>query len=632
MRVPIKTEELEGWRRRLERSARRLEDEGHLDKWRKIRNAYRGVAENQEDGVSNDIQYILSSANAILPTIVAQDPFVHVRPRKEDSKGSASTQQAAINWVWKRTRTTSKVRDQALYSLLYGIGVLRAEYDSHDFTQPHYDTGPEQKPPDDDTLTPEQRADLMDAASMVSFVDDPDDMPRCRLVQPWCLLVPDGFSELNEMDWVAEMHLFRPEDLRHDYMGRFRVPKGLKATHTRTSGIPTKVDKAGLKRGEAEYVAVYEIHYWRRDRRKRGQLQRMKLWLLADHGDLTESVLLHEKDESPVVGYPYTVLRFARDPSDFYATHVADLQSIMTITEQLNDSIRYMINHHKQQRVRLYLAAKDIIDDEAVAEGIRDGQDGDVIAIDTGGRALGEVFSILPEAAPSSETSYLLSILEKLVLEISGVGVLQRGGTLKKGGTATEASIANQGFQSRSAIRLDAVDQVIEDLASMYLAFLRRFWEEPRYIRVVGEDAFVEFNSADIEGNYDVEIVSGSTLPTDPATEQQALMGLSQFIVQNMQAIQALGASGVVPPDQVAALAQEMLREAFSAFRMDQKSLRGALAQLAGTGVAKAASAAANSPMGGQPIEGNGDDGGGASLAGSGPRGGGPGVIPLMRP
>ncbi len=630
MRLPIKDDHLEMWRRRLETAVKRLEQEGHLDKWRKIRAAYRGE-EAAPDDEANNIQYILSTANSILPTIVAEDPFIHIRPRRPGDKRGATIAQAAVNFVWKRSRTTRVLQDAALYALLYGIGPIRTEYDAHDFVAPTFDSGGTKEVPGGDQLDPDQRADLMEAQSMVAFNDDPNDMPRARLVAPWSLLVPDGFASLTEMDWVGEMHMFRPDDLRHDYAKRFRVPKGLQATHVRVNGIPKRLSRGEINKGEAEYVAVYEIFYWRRKRS--GEMQRTKLWLLADHGHLQEAVLAHEDDLSPVVGYPYTVLRFATDPGDFYATTVADLQAIMTLTESLNSSINHMLQHNRQQRERVYLVAKEILEQEGVSDGIANAEDGDCIGIDTGGRAIADVFAILPEARQPGDTSYLISTLDKLVLEISGVGVLQRGGMQRKGATATEASIANQGFQSRSAIRLARVDEAIEDVAGHYLAFIREFWEEPRYISVVGgEEDFVTFTSSEIEGQYDVDIQSGSTLPTDPGSEQQALVGLASFLGQNLGMLLPLVQQGILPKDVIT----EFIREAFSAFRMDQKALAGPLAGLANataTATAPAAGGGGGAPgAGGPPGPGQGDDGSGNSLAGSGPRPGpGAGPMPVLQ-
>ena len=131
----------------------------------------------------------------------------------------------------------------------------------------------------------------------------------------------------------------------------------------------------------------------------------------------------------------------------------------------------------------------------------------------------------------------------------------------------------------------------------------------------MGDDEFISFTASDIQGMYDVNIQAGSTIPTDPAEEQRAFMGLLQTIQGVAATLAPLVQGGVLPPDAI----QNFMDQSFRVWRQDKRALVGALSQL--QGAAMGAGAAAEPPTEEAGVQDVGMAEGGAPLAGAGPRG-----------
>jgi len=639
--TPIPEEQILSWRERL-RASEELIENRHLPVWRKVLQDYSGELYEDDDlpGLTLDsferVNYLLATSNAILPTIIGQSPSIRVRPRRPQDADSAKTAQYALNWCWHTIKATDTTRQIALDTLLFGVGVGKVGFDPSGsyWTADDYDTGPDIPSPEsveDPDLDERVLKDVL--AEQGIFTDEPQDKPTLTRVCPWNLLLPSGYYRLEDCPWVAERLVVRLEDLRADK--RFRVPKELSADAYLETEVPKDLmnpdrDNIHVDPGfEPEYVIVYELRYWKRMRD--GSMKRYVLWLLrsGDVPDVKDSVLRHIPDPLEMRGYPYESLHFVRSPQDFHSTKISDLAAIQPLSDSLNSMWRNMIELHElngQLRGK-FLVAAGSLEDGRLSQLLNSGVRGAVQEVNVGLRVQDAVMP-LPEAHQPSDTPMVMTSLSRLMHEISGVDVYQRGGVGRKGTTATEVATANAGFQSRITIRLNAIEAFIEGSAGKMLSLMRQFWDEARWIRVVGdrgEDGFVRFSSDDIQGVYDVEIEAGSTVPTDPAEEQVAHMGLLQAIQQTVGVLAPMIQQGLLPADSMA----NFIDRAFTIYQQDRRSLVGPLASLQQA----TQSAMTPTPPAGAPAEdvsaGNGmDPSSGASLAGSGPRPGPGGIAP----
>lgn len=632
--MELTASEVSDWLEKIEESERLLE-ENHLPYWRSIQNDYSAQAGDidqfsslhYEDADSVKINFLLANANTILPGVIAANPHIYVKPRRPADKDSARIAESALNYVWREIDGNKVVRAAVLDVLLFGIGFVKAGYEGSDsfYTEEDYDTGPEKVMPEEENgLTGEQQRRLRGFMSqdLISFDDGPDDNPTLHRIAPWDLIIPPGYSELKQCPWVCERMIVRLEDLKRD--DRFNIPDDLQADSWLSEAVPASLSGQSASNSLAqpettpEYVTLYEVRYWST---AEDGLRRQVMWLIRNSGtgDAKDSLVRHIEDPIEMKGYPYEVLRFVDVPNNFYSTRVSDMASVKEIADRLNEEWDYVLRHHRLSSRRKFVAAPGALESGQLAALLESSEDMDVAELPASVARIQDAIMLLPEAPPPSTTPMVLSGLSKLMYEISGIDSFQRGGSSRKGTTATEVAIASAATRGRVGIRLEATERFVSSLARKMLSIVRQYWDDIRYLRIDGsdgEDEFVSFTASDIQGMFDVDVMAGSTIPTDPAEEQRAFMGLLQTIQGVVATMAPLVQSGLVPPDAI----QKFMDQAFKVWRQDKRALVGPLSQM--QGMAMSAGAAAQEAEG-APQEGVRDVGmteEGETLAGAGPR------------
>ncbi len=622
-KIQLTLDEIQTWHSRIS-SAEEWLEENVLPAWKKTLEDY--TSEREHEGLvygGDDVpefNFLLATANVIVPSIVSADPYVRFHPRRPGDEEGARMGEAAVNYVFREIGIKDKVQDIVLDALLYNLGFSKVGYDPSGafLLEEDYDTGPEQFEEEEGQMTPDARRALMKAmaAEDVPFEEGPSDNPTVERVAPWNMLLPSGYDDIQKCPWIAERMTVRLDDLRMDE--RFKLPKNLDADSWMSTGVPEnyayKEDQIfGLNDGDAEYITVYEIRYWARTK---AGLRRRVMWMVREQEgvDTGETVIRHINDPLSVRGYPYQMLRFNRVPGLLYATKVAEIASVREIAERLNEEWGILLRHHRISSRRKWVGLPGILEDGQLAGLLESDQDMEVAELPANVGDIRNALMLLPEAAPPSTTPMVLQGLQRLMYEISGVDVYQRGGVGRKGTTATEVAVAAQGSSNRATTRLGVVERFTEAIARQVLSIIRQYWDEPRYMRVTGatgENEFVSFSSSDISGMYDVLVEAGSTIGKDPGTEQQAFMGLLQTIQATVGSLVPLVQSGMASPDTI----KNFVDKAFSIWQADKRMLMQPLAALQA-----AASPAAPSPAGGPSLEsveaGRGMGGQGESLAG----------------
>ena len=328
-------------------------------------------------------------------------------------------------------------------------------------------------------------------------------------------------------------------------------------------------------------------------------------------------------------GYPYEQLKFIEVPNEFYSTHVSDLATVQGISQRLNDEWAYILRHHRLSSRRKFVAAPGALESGQLSGLLESDEDMAVAELPASVARIQDALMLLPEAPPPSTTPMVLQGLSKLMYEISGIDSFQRGGASRKGTTATEVAIASAATRGRVGMRLEATENLVSNIARKLLAIIRQYWDDVRYLRIdgdSGDDQFVSFTASDIQGYFDVNIQAGSTIPTDPAEEQRAVMGRLQTIQGVAATMAPIVQSGLMPPDAI----QKFIEQAFKVWRQDKRVLVGPLSQLQGAAMSVGAATQAAE---GAPEEGVQDVGMGAqgeALAGTGPREVGPSPESIM--
>lgn len=97
---------------------------------------------------------------------------------------------------------------------------------------------------------------------------------------------------------------------------------------------------------------------------------------------------------------------------------------------------------------------------------------------------------------------------------------------------ATAISYLQEEDDSMLSNTISSIEEGVEKLGKHFLVIVNQFWELPRTIRVTGSDGMYEsyvLKGADISGNTDLNIQSGSAMPRSRAAKQAFIMELGKL-------------------------------------------------------------------------------------------------------
>jgi len=612
----------------IQASEKRINDE-HRARWERITAVYEGKSRAEAAGFSGlddarevNFNFLLSTANTVVPSILSTDPYIEFRSRAKTDEDSAQVAEAGVNYAYAAGRANDSVADIVLDVLLYSAGVGKVVYNPAANVTPvlHYDTDAQIEMEEDDGLTSLIEEELGD---LLPYGDDGIDIPTLERVPLWNFLFPEGFDDINKCPWVAHKLLVRLEDLRA-FPG-FRVAPGITANDSVMSPAAGYIGEAMASyvasQGPA-FVTLYEMHYWIR---KGTRLSRRILWLLDNtSAEGFDRVVRHVADDSGMRGYPFVMLRTARVPGKMYEPRISDLATIQPIAERLNDELAAVLRHHRQASKQKYAAAPGALSgDSNFADMITSDADLDVAELPSQMADVRAALQLVPIAAMPSDVPFILQMLQRMMYEIGGVDVFQRGGVARKGTTATEVAVASQGFQNRANVRKRAVQKFVEDISRRYLDCMRQHWTTPVWVRATGNDEYLEVSADKMRGAFDISAHVTDFDPDDQKNELQAFTGLLQTIAATTQTIVPLVQAGQLPEDTI----QRFIDNSFRIWKQDKRRLIGPLSQMAGPIAAPGPQAAPPEAAPGEDVDASQVDGRGFSplashltLAGTGPR------------
>lgn len=110
----------------------------------------------------------------------------------------------------------------------------------------------------------------------------------------------------------------------------------------------------------------------------------------------------------------------------------------------------------------------------------------------------------------------LLSRLREIMDDISGQHQVSRAQTPGANTAASALSLMQETDDNFLAPTFDSIELCLKHVGKMVLSNAQQFWDEPRYIKIVGEDSSVDaqiLKGSDLKGGTDVRVETGSGLP-----------------------------------------------------------------------------------------------------------------------
>lgn len=138
--------------------------------------------------------------------------------------------------------------------------------------------------------------------------------------------------------------------------------------------------------------------------------------------------------------------------------------------------------------------------------------------------------------------SYVTDEINRLytdMQDLSGQHDVSNGSTPPGVTAATAISFLQEQDESLISTHFTSIEEAIEKVAGQSLNYVQMYWDAPHTVKVVGTEGVFDvqiFKGADLKGNTDIRVESGSALPTSRAAKQAFIMDLMKM--------------GFIPPDE----------------------------------------------------------------------------------
>lgn len=267
-------------------------------------------------------------------------------------------------------------------------------------------------------------------------------------------------------------------------------------------------------------------------------LRRVKLWDYYDANQWSvmaegseEALLEKENPYKSIFGeedaLPIVILYGDEDLDNFYP--LSDIQLIQNQQLELNKIRSQQMNHRKRfQRKYLYDRQK-ITSDEI--EKLRNPDDGTLIGIDAKGEPLASAIYPIPDM----DLSYPFEVEQRIkedINVISGVLQYQLGSSGEQFGTLGQTQIAELHSQTRKDEEQEQVEDFVKKIYRRLLQLDQVYLQDAVFQRITGneEESWTKMTREDIQGEFDLDIESGSQLKQDDdVIRKQALDAFNLF-------------------------------------------------------------------------------------------------------
>lgn len=508
-------DQLKAYKTRLEASKRWRKDEGYDATWRRMIDMYKG--HHYDDYATEDrllINIAFSTVNIIAPNIAVNYPKIAVNAVKPEHAPQAVIAEAVVNYWWKHRDIRDQFRRAVKDMLTTGHGWMKVGYRFVEESSIGVD---------DDPSDPQ----LGGEETSISVILE--DSPFAERVSPMDVFVdPDGTS-MKDIKWIAQ--------------------------RIRRSISEVKADKRYSKIAREEVQIMAVSRYADDPSRKKIQDKSQgyaEIWEFYDIANKTMSVFCEGAEHFLVkpmalpysFGQPFVMLRDYDVPDHFYP--IGELESMEPLQRELNETRTQMMNHRKKF-ARKYLY-KESAFDQLGRTALESDEDNVMVPV-ISDESIGAVVTAMPAIINPPEFYNLSDTILGDIDRVTGVSEIQRGGTTEIRRTATEANLMQDASNARTADKLAIVEQAISEIGRRMVSLAYQFMTGQHVARIVGKDGepvWVEYDREYLAGDFDFEVVSGSTQPANEAFRRQ-------MALQVVDAMAPFAGAGIINMQKLAA-------------------------------------------------------------------------------
>lgn len=553
------------WRRRRDRSIELRRGQKQI--WDKNRLSFLGKLKPKETiWAAEDpwvsVELVHSAIRAALPSLLYANPKFRLTPRKPDivdgedvSWEKARSAELWLQHVWNESEANTHIRC-AITSAFLDLGACKfgfaADYADDEMRGviEYDDAGA----PIIDRVTDEGMVPrltrgefLMDEDGELIYDEDtnlavphPGRIQREQFFVEWIsadsvLFDPEGGNVFKGHDWVIEEWTRKLDQVKADP----RIPAHLRNEIRANSRLDTQGE---LKTGLGEVQAIEGINPSEvDDLRVTGfdvyDFVNDRYYVVADNAgdeEMNDFFLVDRRIPVGLEKGPLRFLKFNETPGEWYQK--TDAEGMAKLELEYNITRSQLATHRNQSRARYLEVANNGFagaNPEVEREKFLSGRSGVVVQVKSPD-------GIVPARKDAVGNDFFAAIpqIKDDFREVSG----QPGGadTVADADTATQASLLSASADVRNNDRRDnLVATFITDIGRGILQSAAANVTEVQFVKVRKSDEdplpfeFKQINPEDLAGEYDVEVVIGSTAPKNSQKYVQQLQQLVLLISQN---------------------------------------------------------------------------------------------------
>jgi hypothetical protein len=205
-------------------------------------------------------------------------------------------------------------------------------------------------------------------------------------------------------------------------------------------------------------------------------------------------------------------------PDQFYP--IGDVEAIEPLQRELNATRTQMMNHRKKY-ARKYLFRETSID--ANGRAAMESDEDNIMVPVIGDAPLADVVQPFPALMNPPEFYNQSAMIEADINTISGVAEFMRGSVSEIRRTATEVGLLQDAANARTADKLATVENGIATIGRKLLALSQQFLTGVQVARILGRDGepiWIRYDRDYIAGEFDFEVVGGSTMPNNESARR----------------------------------------------------------------------------------------------------------------
>lgn len=482
-------------------------EESYDATWKRLVDLYRGRQYEyftDEDRVL--INMVFSTVNVISPSISVNYPKITVSAVSPEQAPNAIVAEAVVNYWWKHKKIKDQFRRAVKDFIIIGHGWLKVGY--------RY-VEEERIGSDEDVSDPNVEQNYMSTTYNVL-----EDAPFVERVSPFDVFVDPDATSMDDIRWIAH-RVRRPiKDVRTDR----RYVKSVRdevqpVAFSRYSEDEPRFRKIHDK--NEGYCDVYEFY----------DLHNNTVSVFADGAD---GFLIKPQAMPYAFGHPFVMIRNYDVPDFFYP--LGDVEAIEPLQRELNETRSQMMNHRKRY-ARKYLFRESAVDSNGRAA--MESDEDNVMVPVVGDVPLGDVVAPFPALINPPEFYNQSSLIEQDINTISGVGEFMRGGVSEIRRTATEVGLVQDAANARTADKLATIELAVADVAKRLLMLTQQFQTDVMTARILGRDGqpvWIRYDRDYIAGEFDFEVVGGSTMPNNESSRRNKALDMLQALAPFAQA------------------------------------------------------------------------------------------------